>query len=76
MEAIDEWTEDKPLPIYFNLANNIELVEVLKSLNNELNTNLTIKDLKDTKVQLFVDSFDEGLGIKEHRETLIEKYFE
>ena len=49
---------------------------MLSSLNTELKTNLDIKDLKDKKVHLFVDSFDEGLGIKEQRDTLVKKYFE
>ena len=50
--------------------------EVLVSLNDELKTNLTIKDIKDKKVQLFVDSFDEGLVVKDQKETLVKKYFE
>ena len=52
------------------------MASVLSSLNDELKTNLTIKDLKDHKVRLFVDSFNEGLGIKEQRETLVKKYVE
>ena len=34
IEAINNWTKDKPLPIYFNLANNINIKNILTSIDN------------------------------------------
>ncbi|WP_341761071.1 hypothetical protein [Candidatus Tisiphia endosymbiont of Thecophora atra] len=72
MEAVGKWKPGDPLPIYFNLASNIDLVEIIDSLNKELGTNLRIEDIKNA--HLYIDSFDEGLGIVTSRETLIKEY--
>ena len=72
MDAINAWKLGDPLPIYFNLANNIDLLQILDSINNELGTNITIDNIKNQ--HFFIDSFDEGLGILENRETLIKYY--
>ena len=67
-----------PLPIYFNLANGIELPDILAKLNQELKTDLSLeKNLKNHRVHLYVDSFDEGIGTEiERRETLLQGYIE
>ena len=40
MEAIKNWNPDLPLPIYFNLANGIDINKIIRSIDSELNTNL------------------------------------
>ena len=37
---MDKWNYDKPLPIYFNLANGIDMEKIIRSLDSELKTNL------------------------------------
>ena len=76
IEYIEKWKLGDPLPIYFNLANGIQLEKIFQNLNNELRTNLTLGNLKGKGIQIFADSFDEGLGINSHKETLIKEYFE
>ena len=61
IEAINVWKPGDQLPMYFNLANNIDLNKILNTLNNELGTNLTIDNIKNQ--HYFIDSFDEGLKI-------------
>ena len=73
IEAIQKWTRGQPLPIYFNLANGIDLKTIINSMNAELGTNLKLSELK-TEVHLYIDSFDEGLEIEKKRETLIKEY--
>ena len=57
------WEPADPLPIYFNLANGINIKNVLFSIDNELKTNI-FNHVKDKKLNLYIDSFDEGLGIE------------
>jgi hypothetical protein len=73
IEAVNNWQSGKPLPIYFNLANNIDLGKILHSLDQELNTNIS-NNIKGKPLILYIDSFDEGLGIKDQKETLIKDY--
>ncbi|MDR0329577.1 MAG: hypothetical protein LBH99_02805 [Rickettsia sp.] len=47
IEAVKNWQPGNPLPIYFNLASNIDLIKIIDSLNNELGTNLKLNDLKN-----------------------------
>ncbi|WP_342267925.1 pentapeptide repeat-containing protein [Candidatus Tisiphia endosymbiont of Empis tessellata] len=72
IEAVKNWKIGDPLPIYFNLASNIDLVKIIDSINNALGTNLKLNDLKNA--HLYIDSFDEGLGIATSREVLIKDY--
>ncbi|WP_375330738.1 NACHT and WD40 repeat domain-containing protein [Candidatus Tisiphia endosymbiont of Oplodontha viridula] len=72
IEAVKNWQPGNSLPIYFNLDSNIDLVKIIDSLNNALGTNLKLNDLKN--VHLYIDSFDEGLGIATSREVLIRDY--
>ncbi|WP_341761068.1 pentapeptide repeat-containing protein [Candidatus Tisiphia endosymbiont of Thecophora atra] len=72
IEAVKNWKIGDPLPIYFNLASNIDLVKIIDSINNALGTNLKLNDLKNA--HLYIDSFDEGLGIAASREVLIKDY--
>ena len=73
IESIKNWGKSKPVPIYFNLANGIDLKTIMNGINAELGTNLNIQTLEN-KIQLYIDSFDEGLGIEKTRETLIREY--
>jgi serine/threonine protein kinase len=73
IEAIYNWNGEKSLPIYFNLATNIELDAILRSLDQELKTNIR-DNLKENSVILFIDSFDEGLGIEHKKKELINSY--
>ncbi len=72
IEAISSWTPGKPLPIYFNLANNIDIDKIFDSINKELRTNIVPANIKEP--HLYIDSFDEGLGIEEKRDTLVNEY--
>ncbi|WP_342269666.1 WD40 domain-containing protein [Rickettsia endosymbiont of Orchestes rusci] len=72
IEAVNNWKPGNPLPIYFNFASNIDLVKVINSFNNELGTNLKLENIQNA--HLYIDSFDEGLGIATSRETLIRGY--
>ena len=76
IEAVNKWKSGDPLPIYFNLANGIELPDVLSKLNQELKTDLSLdKNLKNQRVHLYVDSFDEGIGTEiDRRTTLLHDY--
>jgi serine/threonine protein kinase len=60
IDAVDAWESGSALPIYFNMANNINMKDVLRTLDNELNTGI-MDNMKDKAVLLFADSFDEGL---------------
>jgi len=73
MEAVRSWKSGQPLPIYFNLANGIELKTIINSINAALGTNIKLQDLKI--VHLYIDGFDEGLGLdSKRRKTLIQDY--
>lgn len=56
-QAIEEWQEGDALPIYFNLANEVEIGKIIKSIDQELNTDIQ-KYLKGSLVHLYIDSFD------------------
>ncbi len=58
------------MPIYFNLANGIDIDKVLISLDMELKTNLC-GHIHNKNLNLYIDSFDEGLGIEDKRDTLL-----
>jgi predicted AAA+ superfamily ATPase len=62
IECIHAWSADKPLPIFFNLANNTSLPKILQTLDEELTTNLQ-KNIKGKHLILFIDSFDEGVDM-------------
>jgi orotate phosphoribosyltransferase len=62
IECIHEWSEGRPLPIFFNLANNTSLPKILQSMDDELITNLQ-KNIKGKQIILFIDSFDEGVDM-------------
>ncbi len=72
LEAVQKWKSGEPLPIYFNLANGIDLQSILNSINTELGTNLKTSELK--LAHLYIDSFDEGIGIEDKQQTLIKGY--
>ena len=75
IEAVRKWKTSQPLPIYFNLANSIELKTIIDSMNQVLGTHITSQDLRKKGVHLYIDSFDEGLGLDNtRRETLIQEY--
>ena len=75
IEAIRNWQTSQPLPIYFNLANGIELRTIIESMNQVLGTHITFQGLRKKGVHLYIDSFDEGLGLDSgRRETLIQEY--
>ncbi|MGF1926028.1 MAG: hypothetical protein ACQUHE_17770, partial [Bacteroidia bacterium] len=74
IEAVQAWQPGRPLPIYFNLANGIEIDHILNTLNNELGTALRPENLD--KSHLYIDSFDEGFGIEHRRMELIKEYFQ
>ena len=75
IEAVRRWKTSQPLPIYFNLANGIELRTIIDSMNQILGTHITFQDLRKKGVHLYIDSFDEGLGLDGgRRETLIQEY--
>ena len=75
IEAIQQWESGKPLPVYFNLANGLELKMIIDSMNRVLGTHITFQDLRRKGVHLYIDSFDEGLGLdSSRRETLIKDY--
>ena len=78
IEAMNNWKSGEPLPIYFNLANGIELQDILSKLNHELKTDLSLnKSLKNERVHLYIDSFDEGIGSRlEMRDKLLQSYIE
>ena len=40
IDAVNQWKTGQPLPIYFNLANGIEIEKVLQSIDIELKTNI------------------------------------
>ena len=56
--------------MYFNLANGIDIKKVILSMDSELKTNL-YDNIKGQSLKLYIDSFDEGLGIESKREVLI-----
>jgi hypothetical protein len=66
IKCINEWNETKPLPIFFNLANNTSLTKILQALDDELITNLQ-KNIKGKPLILFIDSFDEGVDMERCR---------
>ena len=72
MEAIQNWAKSQPLPVYFNLANGVDLKSVISSINLALGTNVKLQELH--AVHLYIDSFDEGLEIEKKRETLVSDY--
>lgn len=74
IEYIHNWSEGKPLPIYFNLANNTALPKILQALDDELITNLT-NNVKGKPLILFIDSFDQGVDMHKCRATLMNEYF-
>mgnify|MGYP000859612344 CR=1 FL=1 len=75
IEAVRNWQTSQPLPIYFNMANGIELRTIIDSMNQVLGTHITFQDLRKKGVHLYIDSFDEGLGLDDgRRETLIQEY--
>ena len=75
IEAVRKWKTSQPLPIYFNQANSIELKTIIDSMNQVLGTHITSQDLRKKGVHLYIDSFDEGLGLDNtRRETLIQEY--
>ena len=75
IEAIRNWQTNQPLSIYFNLANGIELKTIIDSMNQVLGTHITFQDLRKKGVHLYIDSFDEGLGLDSgRREILIQEY--
>ena len=75
IEAVRNWKTSQPLPIYFNLANGIELATIINSMNRVLGTHITLQDLRKKGVCLYIDSFDEGLGLDSgRREILIKEY--
>ena len=77
IEAVRNWKSGQPLPIYFNLANGIELETILNSMNRVLGTRVTFQDLQKKGAHLYIDSFDEGLGMESgRRETLIQEFME
>ena len=71
IQEIFEWDASKPLPIFFNLANEVDLEEVIKKINNNLSCNLQLKEFSTQKekkvlsesVHLFIDSYDENSRI-------------
>ncbi len=73
IEAVNEWEIDHPLPVYFNLADNIDLDKIMISLDQKLHTNIK-NNIVGRNLCLYVDSFDEGLGIADKQETLIKNY--
>jgi len=74
MEVIEKWKLGEALPIYFNLASNIDFKKFFESLNNELGTNLKFDNIKES--HLYIDSFDEGVGIESRRNTLVKNYIQ
>ena len=72
IEAIQKWEKGRSLPLYFNLANGIDLKSAVNSMNSELGTNVKLQELP--AVHLYIDSFDEGLEIEKNRETLVKDY--
>ena len=75
IEVIRNWESGQPLPVYFNLANGIELKMIIDSMNRVLGTHITFQDLRRKGVHLYIDSFDEGLGLdSSRRETLVKEY--
>ena len=74
IEAINSWSAGKALPVYFNLAGGIDLDTVIRSLNTELGSNIQVDNQKN--YHLYIDSFDEGLGIEKERETLVQSYID
>lgn len=75
IDAVRSWEIGQPLPIYFNLANGIELETIIQSMNRTLGTYITFQDLRKKGAHLYIDSFDEGLGLESGlRETLIKEF--
>jgi hypothetical protein len=74
MEAVAQWKQGDPLPIYFNLASNIEIEAVIKNFNSTLGTNLKLGNLEGA--HLYIDSFDEGIDIELKRDSLIKGYLQ
>jgi hypothetical protein len=60
IEAVKTWTPGLPIPVYFNLAKNVNLAQVFYSIDQDFNTNISTL-ISSTNVTLFIDSFDEGI---------------
>jgi serine/threonine protein kinase len=78
IDAVENWQDNKfALPIYLNLGHNVKLEASLRALDDELNTGIA-DNLKNKNVLLFLDSFDEGLYLKNDpemdKEKLIQGY--
>ncbi len=58
-----------PLPIFFNLANTTDMTKIFLSIDAELKTNL-YGNIKG-RLNLYIDGFNEGLGIELNKEKLI-----
>ena len=56
MESVIYWKESDPVPIYFNLANS----HFIKKQWDQLGFKLSFNQIAQTKVKLFLDSFDES----------------
>ena len=69
MEAINQWKPGMPLPIFFNLANTTDMTKIFLSIDAELKTNL-YGNIKG-RINLYIDGFNEGLGIELNKEKLI-----
>lgn len=47
------------MPLYFSLAYETDICNVIRSIDYELKTNL-LDNIYSKKLNLFIDSFDEG----------------
>ena len=71
IDEVEKWDVTKPLPIFFNLANEFDLEEVIRKINNNLSCNLEFTELTKNKktegesVHLFIDSYDENSQVAE-----------
>ena len=65
IETVQEWEFEKksPIPIFFNMADVVDLHKALNKINKLLGSNLSESDSLGS-FYLFVDSFDEAAGIR------------
>jgi serine/threonine protein kinase len=75
LEDLDSWEPGKPLPIFFNLANEVELERIFRRINTSIGCNLSPDSPTETAIHLFIDSYDEGAVKNSSQEdTIVQSY--
>ena len=61
LKSVEEWNLDKPIPLFMNLANEIDILKEFKRQQDLLGVKgIKLKTLQASDVLLFLDGFDES----------------